>query len=138
MKLPHLMPWACIFLLLSCIQTNREPTKRQHFIQPGKAVIAIQPFETVDSFLVQSLINTIQDSIHCQVVVLKSTPLPASAWFPERSRYVADSLLIFLKRKKPACSKIIIGVCNKDISTWATGKGNWGVWDWDITREKRV
>jgi archaemetzincin len=92
-----------------------------------KKAIALQPFEKIDTTLLISLKGNLQDSLNCQLVLLNQIQLPINAWFAPRERYIADSLLVFLRQQKGSRFTKILGVTNKDISTCKEGNANWGV-----------
>jgi archaemetzincin len=60
------------------------------------------------------------------VEVATQTPLPSFAFYQERRRYRADSLIRWMSRMaKP--DQIYIGITNVDISTTKDDKPDWGV-----------
>lgn len=53
-------------------------------------------------------------------------PLPASAFYPPRGRYRADSLIHWMSRQAKS-NEVLLGITTVDISTTKEGKPDWGV-----------
>ena len=92
------------------------------------SIIAIQPMgKRLPDADVAMVRDGLTQFFGLEVVVLPRVPLPKSAYFKPRKRYRADTLLDFLKAKKPKNAFRILGLTAADIST-TKGK----VYDWGI------
>jgi archaemetzincin len=107
--------------------------------QKPTITIGIQPFMGFDKKLVDTLSLTIKQIYGCKVNILPEKALPKTAFMNIKSpRYKADSLLLFLKRNKPASIKCVIGLTSKDISTTdydekgKIKKPEWKYTDWGV------
>jgi archaemetzincin len=89
--------------------------------------IALQPFGGFDTSLVSFAGKEIRDFYHFEVISLDAKSLPAMAWYPPRSRYRADSLLIWLEAAKPDNIDHIMGLTDKDISCTKDHYADWGI-----------
>ena len=81
--------------------------------------IDIQPFSDIPKEKVDFVYRELL-KIYPKIIVKKSIDLPVSAYYKERNRYRADSLINFLK-KKTENGHLIIALTTKDIS-WRKGK----------------
>lgn len=90
-------------------------------------VIVIQPYGDFPARLVKLAEEGIKQKYNLVVKILPNTPLMQSAWYSARQRYVADSLLLDLKRRLPQGAYKIIGLTSKDISTQKEEIKNYGV-----------
>lgn len=80
--------------------------------------IAIQPYDTFDSSIADTIKASLEETFSFDVEVLASIPIPKSAFVNIKSaRYRADSLIRLLKGDKPNRFDHIIGLINEDIST---------------------
>ncbi len=93
----------------------------------GKHTIAILPFKGVDSNLINELKKGIQKQLVAELSILNNILLPAAAFYKPRQRYIADSLLVFLKEVNKNRFEKIIGITTKDISTRKGEIENWGI-----------
>jgi len=75
----------------------------------------IQPFEGFPESDIQYLERRLKEDYTGAVEVRKAIPLPKSAFYPPRSRYRADTLLAFLKRRV-ADGERLIGLAHRDMS----------------------
>jgi archaemetzincin len=90
-------------------------------------IIALQPFGELDTSLVSFAAKEIKDFYHFKVVWLETASLPEMAWYAPRSRYRADSLLIWLEAKKPDSVDHIMGLTDQDISCTKEQYPDWGI-----------
>jgi archaemetzincin len=102
-----------ILLLFSCHPSS------------SNRVIIIQPFTGISPSLVAMVYKKAKE-INPNIILRKSTSLPLSAYYPQRNRYRADTIIHYLDHFASA-DTVIIGLTDKDIGT---NKGNipdWGV-----------
>lgn len=114
-----------IFLVLSSCSGRQEekvagPEKARH-------TIAIMPFAGTDKNLILEIKSGLEKRLHAAVLLLEEKPVPVAAFYKPRQRYVADSLLVFLKQCNTGRSGKILGVTCKDISTTKKPYFNWGI-----------
>ena len=64
--------------------------------------------------------------INPNTTLVKTMPLPSSAFYAPRNRYRADSLINYLSRLGNA-GTVIIGLTDKDISTTKDNLRDWGI-----------
>jgi len=74
---------------------------------------------------VQHCLDTLIPERKFVVKVRKNLDLPAYCWYPPRSRYRADSILLFQNRMDG--KNYTMGVLSEDISVDAHGYEDWGV-----------
>ncbi len=108
-----------IFFLLSACREKEQEFNTLTDSEVHTITIDIQPFEDVPKKITDSLFQDLS-KIHSKITVKSPIKLPSSAFYSKRSRYRADSLISFLKRKTPT-NHVTIGLTTKDISTT---KGN--------------
>ena len=90
--------------------------------------IALQPLGSVPSAEIDSVRRIVVASYpNAKVSVLPPRALPASAWFPARSRWRAEKLVAALDAWKPAGFHRIAGVTEQDISTTKGTFADWGI-----------
>lgn len=119
-----------IFLFISCNSETKEKSIKQNAGQVAKDVkhtVGILPFKDIDSTLIQELKDRLQKQLPVEISVLNTIPIPASAYYKPRQRYIADNLLVFLKEINQGRFEKIIGVTTKDISTRKGDVVNWGI-----------
>ncbi|MCP9753084.1 matrixin family metalloprotease [Ferruginibacter sp. HRS2-29] len=87
--------------------------------------IEIQPFEDISKEEVKQVFDRVK-KVYPVVQLNKKIPLPATAWYPKRQRYRADSIIQFLNRRT-AENHVSIGLTTKDISTTKGNIEDWGV-----------
>jgi len=99
-----------------------------HSTPRAEPTIAIQPMgkrlSTQDVGLVS---RSLRAFFGVKVIILPRVPLPKSAYYAPRKRYRADSLLTFLKTKKPSHAFRILGLTGADISTTKGQVYDWGI-----------
>jgi archaemetzincin len=119
------------FFIIACNNRNTDKsvtlTGKKKIQKKEKHSIAILPFRDVDSSLIKELKAGLQKQLTVEVAVLDNTPLPAFAFYKPRQRYIADSLLIFLRQANKNKFEKIIGITEKDISTKKGDIVNWGI-----------
>ena len=89
--------------------------------------LAILPFKGVDSVLLNALSAGLQKQLNVRITLLDEKEIPSFAFYKPRQRFIADSLLIFLRQTSNARFEKIIGITTKDISTKKTPFENWGI-----------
>lgn len=113
-----------LLLLYSC-------SGKQHdkFTPAGRTeyTIAILPFAGTDKNMIREIQSGLEKRLHATVVLLDEKPLPGSAFYKPRHRYVADSLLVFLMQQNTNRPGKILGITQKDISTAKKPHTNWGI-----------
>lgn len=87
--------------------------------------ILVQPFTDIQPENVEFVVNEIKN-VYPNVKVLEPIDLPKSAFYKERNRYRADSLILFLS-KKTEKDFVTIGLTSKDISTTKGKINDFGV-----------
>jgi archaemetzincin len=119
-------------LLLTVFVLSCSESKRYKDARPGKQAaaadytIAVLPFSGIDPALVTDLKAGLEKRLTAEVIILAQKPLPVSAFYQPRRRYIADKLLLFLKQHNDGADKII-GITGKDISTRKGSFVNWGI-----------
>jgi archaemetzincin len=120
-----------IIIFTSCQSDNHTISKTEQDKQTKKSVnkptIAILPFDDVKSNFITGLKSSLQKQLAADIFILHSTTLPLNAFYKPRQRYIADSLLEFLKKTNLKKFEKIIGVTSKDISTRKGVIENWGI-----------
>jgi archaemetzincin len=120
-----------IILFVSCKIDNRDKPIVRIIKKAGTNTeihtIAILPFKGVDSGLINTLKDKLQNQLSAEIFIINTKMLPAYAFYKPRQRYIADSLLVFLKATSNKKFEKIIGVTTKDISTRKGDIENWGI-----------
>lgn len=119
-----------MLVLLSCKQDSKSPVIQKSPPSPlvhEKHTVAILPFAGTDSIFTRAMADSLQQKLNAQFVILGRQPLPAFAFYKPRQRYIADSLLVFLRQLNAARYEKIIGLLTKDISTRKDSIPNWGI-----------
>ena len=108
------------------ISSPKVSTKLNTLREP--LVIMLQPLGNVSASKIKFIQSEVKEFYKADLVLLgKNVPLPKMAWYEPRKRYVADSLLIFLGKKKPDAAKFILGITDKDIATQKGTNPNYGI-----------
>lgn len=89
--------------------------------------IAVLPLGDIDPFFVRKLADSLRAVTNWRVNVMAPSAIPANAFCKERNRFIADSILLFLKSRKPAGADKIMGVMGADIQTRSKRSAAWGV-----------
>lgn len=111
-----------LIFLLAC--DNSAETVPHSTKEPDLPLIVIQPLGDFD----EELSRQIGDDIvkyYPMVRIHKNIPILKSAFYKERQRYRADSLIRWLSSK--ATNEIYVGLCKPDISTTKGIHQDWGV-----------
>lgn len=87
--------------------------------------IAIQPLGSVSPRVRQAVKSRLEKIYFANVTVLPSIPLPKEAFYPPRSRYRADRILMILATNQKFDK--VIGITAADISTTKAPYSDWGV-----------
>jgi archaemetzincin len=88
--------------------------------------IAILPFIGVDRALTKTIKDKLEKEFSAEIVIINTASLPDFAFYKPRQRYIADSLLVFLKAANNKKFEKIIGVTTRDIATRKGEIDNWG------------
>lgn len=104
-------------LLFSCQLKENKPNRN--------VIIRIQPFTGMDNGEVRQLAESIQN-LYPALIISPPAKLPAFAFYTQRGRYKADSLLKFLSLLAQP-NEILLGLTVKDISTRNGTIADWGV-----------
>lgn len=116
-----------IVLITSCNPGGKDKEIINQTKSERKHTIGILPFKGLDSLLIKALKDKLQKQLAVEVVVLNSASLPIAAFYKPRQRYLADSLLVFLRKINQGKFEKIVGVTMKDISTRKGNIDNWGI-----------
>lgn len=103
-----------LFLLFCSCNLNVDE-KEDNPSRLTKLNIVIQPFNDIP----YKYVKHVQDHlklIYPNVTINKAISLPQSAYYKNRNRYRADTIIAFLKRRTPT-GHVTIGMTSKDIST---------------------
>lgn len=118
-------------ILFSC---NTKGKNENNVSSPGNKSInkenhtlAILPLKGIDSGFINELRTGLQKQLDVKLTVLDDAELPSIAFYKPRQRYIADSLLVFLKQTNKSRFEKIIGITTKDISTKKDPHENWGI-----------
>ena len=113
-----------VFSFFSCV--NKQEGGREVKIN-RTTFICIQPLDNIGRDYINYLSEALPRWFHAKVLVFPNEPMPSSSWYPIRKRYVADSLLLFLKTKSNDSNTFVLGVTAKDISTMKGTNPSWGI-----------
>ena len=120
-----------IIFIVSCNSDNTGKsvilTDKKEIVKNEKHSISIVPFQGIDSNLIKELKTGILKQLKVELDILEKTSLPDFAFYKLRQRYIADSLLIFLRQINKNKFEKIIGITTKDISTRKGTVENWGI-----------
>jgi archaemetzincin len=131
-----LFPLLLVFLCFQLVpgkakkKVERDPDKlsRPFIFNEGVLKIIIQPLGNISAARIQFIKKEVAAFYKCnELTVNKSLPLPATAWYAPRQRYIADSLLSFLRSVCKTEKTIILGLTDKDISTEKGTNPNYGI-----------
>ncbi|UHO39298.1 Zn-dependent protease [Chryseobacterium capnotolerans] len=100
-----------LFLMFSC--SEKQKTEKQPE-QKATVTILIQPFRDIQSEKVKAVAEGIK-KVYPNVEVLEAIDFPGNAYYKERNRYRADSIIKFLNTKTKE-NFVTIGLTSKDIS----------------------
>jgi archaemetzincin len=118
--------WVCmVMLLLTACQTTSQQKRKKDEQSKTKQIVLV-PMELAEAGALNYLTQLLKDSFGLPVKLKPAVGLPANSWYAPRQRYIADSLLDFLKQQV-AVGEYPIGITSKDIAVFKTGVGNFGV-----------
>jgi archaemetzincin len=118
----------CSLLLVTCNvkdKDNHHDSKRNndHIVLS----VALQPLGQVASSDLHFIQHVIDSTFSIETRLNAQKELPAMAWYAPRQRYVADSILLFLKRSAISSNEIVMGITTKDIATRKGTEENFGI-----------
>jgi archaemetzincin len=116
-----------IFIASICLMSCQTNNSTVILNNKGQHVIAIQPLGKYDLSETHELKSALEKRLNVEVFQLNQMQLPASAYYKPRQRYIADSLLDFLKIQSNDRFEKVIGITTEDISTKKKSHSNWGV-----------
>lgn len=88
-------------------------------------VLVIQPLGDFPVVQAEKVLEEVSH-LYPYTMMKKNIPFPARAYYKERGRYRADTLIRFLKENIGEDS-VIVGLSSKDISTTKNGVKDWGI-----------
>lgn len=91
------------------------------------AFIAVQPLGPVTAERLTIVKQGLEQAYGVPVQVMKTQPLPKSAWYAPRSRYRADKLLDHLNTTAHTSHPVLIGITEIDISSTKGEHIDWGI-----------
>jgi len=94
-------------------------------LPPANWVFVVQPFTDLPSSQAKQIYEMLKE-INPKTILRKAIALPATAFYQQRNRYRADSIINYLNRFASA-DTVIIGLTSKDISTTKGNTMDWGV-----------
>jgi len=94
-------------------------------LPPANRVFIVQSFSGFPSSKAEAVYEMLK-KINPKTIIRKDIPLPAVAFYPQRNRYRADSLINYLDHFA-STDTVIIGLTNMDISTTKGNINDWGV-----------
>jgi len=106
-----------IFILLF---TACNPTQT-----PAHRVIVVQPFVDLPALQVKAVYDVLK-RINPNAMLKSPVSLPATAFYRQRNRYRADSIINYFNHSAKK-DTVIIGLTGKDISTRKGNIADWGV-----------
>ncbi|WP_223559958.1 matrixin family metalloprotease [Chryseobacterium lathyri] len=98
-----------LFLAFSCSEKQQPPVRNNKPI-----TILIQPFKDINSENVKKTSEGIRN-VYPNVKILEAIDLPENAYYKDRNRYRADSIIKFLSSRTKE-GFVTIGLTSKDIS----------------------
>ena len=118
--------YCCCLLVLACCGEQREQYNKSTGPVAVRQPVALLPLGNADTAFVRQLGARLEQQLQIRAILLQAQPLPASAWYSPRSRYIADSLLVYLASRHRGKGKIV-GITTQDIATRKAPHANWGV-----------
>ena len=100
----------CMTCLVGCTDKNEIESSNQEPV-----VITLQPYFGIEKDKVTFVYNELR-KIYPKVLINEPIALPKEAYYKNRNRYKADTLIKFL-RATTATGHVTIGLTDKDIST---------------------
>lgn len=99
-----------MLILFSCSDKSHKLTMENKGL-----IVLVQPFNDLKPESVKFVSNEIR-KIYPDIKILNAIDLPKEAYYPERKRYKADSVIRFLNNRTDR-GYVTIGLTSKDIST---------------------
>ena len=119
---------ALALLLIIAFVSKSKNVQEKLKTQPAKVIpakVILLPLGQINAAAVQAVFLQLQKLIpNC--ILLHGEPLPAAAYYPDRNRYRADSIIHFLSYRAKA-NETYVGLTTTDISTTKNGFLDWGV-----------
>jgi len=126
---PFLLIW--IIAIASChTPNNHQQHTKTNGAKPINAqniIIHIQPLDDISEAAVSYLKSELAVIYKADIDVLPFQKLPVNAWYSQGKRYVADTLLVFLKSFVSNAGVYMLGVTGKDICTKKGDYLHWGI-----------
>jgi archaemetzincin len=105
-----------IILFISCKHDNNHSNKIADK-KTKKSIVIFQPLKKFSQEQLIFLKDSIEKFYPVNIILNRENNFPTSAWYAPRSRYRADSTIVWLKTLKPDSVRLILGLTDKDIST---------------------
>ena len=109
-------------MILSCRNEAHLPGSKASGHQ-----IVLVPFKGADTGIVNEVQTRLRKRLNAEIRIAQQVYLPSSAYYEKRRRYVADSLLVFLKKYSNSRSEKVLGISAHDISTKKGQHANYGI-----------
>lgn len=116
---------ACASCMQSRDRGKDEHTEEKMVEETSSKTIVLQPFDGLDRLIVDSLAARLAKVVP-DLNINESVSLPQSAYYAERNRYRADSLVSYLW-KLSTTKTIVMGITNRDISVTNGKNKDWGI-----------
>lgn len=118
------------FAFLLCLTSCKEESSTSNSRSPRSPEVSKVGLLPLGSFPEADLLLA-RDSLSAyykfDFVLLSAIEHPEMAWYPPRSRYRADSILVFLYEMRPDTLERIMALTTKDISTTKGEYADWGI-----------
>jgi archaemetzincin len=111
----------------SCINNTPQKKSRKSGHEHYTSKVIILPLGTIDSPYSSFLKQEIPKIYKVEVQLAAAMQMPQTAFYKPRQRYIADSLLVFLRARSENKNEYVLGITSSDISTSAGNNVNWGV-----------
>jgi archaemetzincin len=115
-----------LFLFIITCKVPREKDRNKCHL----SLVIIQPIGEVDSGLAHQLRYRLSRAGSILVGLAPPIQTPDFGYNQTKRRYIADSLLLYLKQNKSGQAEKLIGLMSSDIETSKAGQKNWGVMGW--------
>ncbi|MFY7964436.1 MAG: matrixin family metalloprotease [Chitinophagaceae bacterium] len=122
----YIVSFLLVLLLSECKhKKDNAVIAKKHNLASNATVIDIQPFNDIANDDIVFAYNQLK-LVYPYINIKKAISLPKWAYYEERNRYRADSLIRFLSK---ICENghVVIGLTSKDISTNKDKIKDWGV-----------
>ena len=101
-----------LFIFLVACETNKSPTKIA-----AEPIIALQPLGTFPESTTAALADSLQKALNCSIILLPARPLPKQAYYKQRQRYRADTLIKLAAIQSNTLSyRTVVYLTVKDVS----------------------